>query len=168
LTSLLTILKAQPLSYNRDLQEDKEPVFDAADTVLASLSVLAELVAGISISKKQKEHMRTAAESDFSLATELADYLAMRGVPFRQAHETAGRVVRFCEEQGKTFADLDFATLRRFSRTFQEDVLNRLSVDQALKARDLPGGTAPTNVKKVIRREKRRCKGSLSRLSSSG
>jgi argininosuccinate lyase len=168
LTSLLTILKAQPLSYNRDLQEDKEPVFDAADTVLASLSVLAELVAGVSISQTQKEHMRTAAESDFSLATELADYLAMQGVPFRQAHETAGRVVRFCEEQGKTFADLDLATLRRFSRSFQEDVLKRLSVDQALKARNLPGGTAPTNVKKVIRREKKRCKDSLSRLSSSG
>ena len=166
--SLLTLLKSQPMTYNRDLQEDKAPVFDAADTLLASLPVLAELVAGITISDEQKGRMRAAAESDFSLATELADYLAMRGVPFRQGHEAAGRVVRYCEENGKTLSDLDIATLQRFSPDFKADVLDRLSVDRAVRARDLPGGTSPTNVKRVIRREKKRCAESLSRFSSSG
>ncbi|MBI2880121.1 MAG: argininosuccinate lyase [Candidatus Tectomicrobia bacterium] len=157
LVSLLTMLKAQPLSYNRDLQEDKEPVFDAADTVLGCLAVLAELTVGLTISEDQRARMRAAAEADFTLATELADSLAMRGVPFREAHEVAGRVVRFCEERGLTLSALDLATLRRFSPFFGEDALGRLSVDRALRARNLPGGTSPTNVKRVIRREKRRC-----------
>lgn len=157
LVSLLTMLKAQPLSYNRDLQEDKEPIFDAADTVLASLAVLAELMSGITISDEQKARMRAAAEADFSLATELADYLALKGVPFRKAHETAGRIVRHCEERGKTFSDLDLATLRKFSGSFHADVLKGLSVDRALRTRNLPGGTSPTNVKRMIRKEKKRC-----------
>ncbi|MFQ5691940.1 MAG: argininosuccinate lyase [Nitrospinota bacterium] len=167
LVSLLTLLKAQPLSYNRDLQEDKGPVFDTADIVLGSLSILAELLGGVTISDAQKDRMRAAAEADFSLATELADYLALRGVPFRKAHEVAGRVVRFCEERGRALADLDLSSLRRFSRSFEADVLERLSVDRAVRARNLPGGTSPTNVKRVIKREKKRCADSLSRLSSS-
>jgi argininosuccinate lyase len=168
LISLLTLLKAQPLTYNRDFQEDKEPVFDAADTVLASLRVLAGLVAGITISAEQEARMRAAAEADFSLATELADYLAMRGVPFRQGHEAAGRVVRYCEDHGKTLTDLDIAELQRFSPAFEKDALDGLSADRAVRARDLPGGTSPTNVKRAIRREKKKCADSLSRFSSSG
>lgn len=168
LISLLTLLKAQPLTYNRDFQEDKEPVFDAADTVLACLRVLAGLVAEITISAEQEARMREAAEADFSLATELADYLAMRGVPFRQGHEAAGRVVRYCEDHGKTLTDLDIAELQRFSPAFEKDALACLSADRAVRARDLPGGTSPTNVKRAIRREKKKCANSLSRFSSSG
>ncbi|MDP6482849.1 MAG: argininosuccinate lyase, partial [Nitrospinota bacterium] len=168
LISLLTLLKAQPMTYNRDFQEDKEPVFDAADTVLASLRVLAGLVAGITVSAEQETRMRAAAEADFSLATELADYLAMRGVPFRQGHEVTGRVVRYCEDHGKTLADLDVAELQRFSPVFDGDALAGLSADRAVRARDLPGGTSPLNVKRAIRREKKRCADSLSRFSSSG
>ena len=166
LVNLLTILKAQPMTYNRDLQEDKEPLFDASDTLLDSLSVLAELVEGVEITEAQRIKMRAAAEADFSLATELADYLAVQGVPFRKAHEVVGRIVRHCEERGIELKNLDLPALRRFSKSFGKDVLAGFSLNKALSARDLPGGTAPTNVKKMIRKEKRRCAESLSRLSS--
>ena len=166
LVNLLTILKAQPMTYNRDLQEDKEPLFDASDTLLDSLSVLAELVEDVEITEAQRIKMRAAAEADFSLATELADYLAVQGVPFRKAHEVVGRIVRHCEERGIELKDLDLPALRRFSKSFSKDVLAEFSLNKALSARDLPGGTAPTNVKKMIRKEKRRCTESLSRLSS--
>ena len=166
LMSLLTILKSQPMAYNRDLQEDKEPLFNTADTLLSSLFVLTNLVEGVEITESQKLKMRNAAKADFSLATELADYLSIQGVPFRKAHEVVGRIVRHCEESGTELSDLSLPVLRRFSKSFGKDILKRYSLDAALKARDLPGGTAPSNVKRMIRREKKRCADSLLQFSS--
>ena len=166
LMSLLTILKSQPMAYNRDLQKDKEPLFNTADTLLDSLFVLTNLVEGVEITEGQKLRMRDAAKADFSLATELADYLSIQGVPFRKAHEVVGRIVRYCEESGIELSDLSLSDLRRFSKSFGKDALERYSLDEALNARDLPGGTAPSNVKRMIRREKRRCADSLLQFSS--
>ena len=157
LVSVLTLLKGLPLTYHRDLQEDKEPLFDAVDTVLASLKVLAELVRGISLSPAQKARLRKAAEGDFTLATEMADYLVRKGVPFRQAHQITGRVVRHCEAQNLGLRDLDLKGLRRFSKVFEADVFEALTVERALQSRSSPGGTAPRNVRRRLREERKGC-----------
>jgi argininosuccinate lyase len=148
LVALLAIQKGLPLAYNRDLQEDKEALFDTVDTLRASLAVLAAMIPELSV---REERMRAAAESGFTLATELADYLVTRGVPFRQAHEIVGQVVRHCLEAGLTFADLDLAALRRFSRRFDASVFPWLTPEAAVSRRRAPGGTAPENVTRRLR-----------------
>jgi len=148
LLALLTVLKGLPLAYNRDMQEDKALVFDSADTVRAALDVLAAMVPRLRV---REERMREAASAGFALATDLADYLVRRGLPFRQAHSIVGRIVRYCEERGRSLADLTLAELRRFSPRFEPDALRWLDVERAVARRRSSGGTSPTNVARRLR-----------------
>jgi argininosuccinate lyase len=153
LVSLLTLMKAQPLAYNKDNQEDKEPLFDAADTLRDSLAVFAELVAGI---EPVPEAMRAAALEGFATATDLADYLARKGVPFRDAHGVVARAVREAEAAGCDLSGLPLAVLKRFSGAIGEDVYESLSLEGSVAARDHPGGTAPRQVKAAVARARAR------------
>ena len=143
LQALLTIMKGLPLAYNRDLQEDKIPLFDTADTVKASVKIMAEIIAGV---KVKRERMLGAAQDGFMNATDLADYLAERGTPFRAAHEVAGKVVQFCLTQSKRIEDLTLAELRRFSNKIDNSVYDYLSTDAVVDRRRALGGTARRNV----------------------
>ena len=143
LLALLTIMKGLPLAYNRDLQEDKVPLFDSADTVKASVRIMGEIVAGL---KVKKERMLEAARDGFMNATDLADYLVERGLPFRAAHEVAGRVVQFCIAQGKRIEELSLVELQRFSAKIEKNVYGYLSVQAAVGRRRALGGTARQNV----------------------
>jgi len=152
LMAILTILKGLPLTYNRDLQEDKEPLFDAIDTVKMALKVNALVVEGM---KPKKERMREQARKGFSLATDLADYLAKKGLPFREAHRVVGQLVAYCLDQGKTLEDLSIEEFRKFSPLFEEDVLSLMSVEGSVNSRNVLGGTAREQVVKEIERIKR-------------
>jgi len=143
LLALLTIMKGLPLAYNRDLQEDKLPLFDTTDTVKASVRIIGEIVAGM---KVQRERMLSAARDGYMNATDLADYLAERGMPFRAAHEVAGRVVQFSIAQGKRIEELPMAELRRFSNKIGKDVYGYLSAEAVVGRRRALGGTARQNV----------------------
>ena len=146
LMALLTVLKGLPLTYNRDLQEDKEALFDTVDTLLATLRVFAGMVAGL---RFDVDRMRAAAEGGYSLATDLADYLVRKGLPFRRAHGAVADLVRSAQAQGKGLRELDLQEYQRFSPLFEADVLD-LTVEQALAARDVPGGTAPDRVRQAL------------------
>ncbi|MCL5958101.1 MAG: argininosuccinate lyase [Chloroflexi bacterium] len=148
LVGLLTLLKGLPLAYNKDLQEDKEALFDAVDTVLLCLAVFAPM---LSTARIKEERMRTAAGQNFTLATDVADYLAKRGLPFREAHEIVGRIVRHCIGSGKALKGLTVDEYQAFSPLFAEDILN-LSVDTAVSARNVPGGTSPDQVSEALGR----------------
>ncbi|MFN8532576.1 MAG: argininosuccinate lyase [Dehalococcoidia bacterium] len=156
LVALLTLLKGLPLSYNRDLQEDKPPIFDSADTVLACLDVMRGLVETWTV---RPERM-AAAISDDSLATDFADYLVRKGLPFRQAHEVAGKLVRRAEEAGVSIRELTPDDLRAGSPLFGDDI-GAIDVASSVAARDVPGGTAPAQVAQAIA-EARRWIGSMS------
>jgi len=147
LMSLLTLMKAQPLAYNKDNQEDKEPLFDSADTLLDTLTVFADLIRGISV---KPEAMAAALKQGFATATDLADYLVKKGVPFRDAHEAVARAVRAAEAKGCDLADLALAELQSFAPLIEEDVYTVLTVEGSLAARHHPGGTAPAQVKAAI------------------
>jgi argininosuccinate lyase len=155
LTALLALMKSQPLAYNKDNQEDKEPLFDAADTLKDSLAVFAELVAGI---EPVPEAMRTAALEGFATATDLADYLVRKGVPFRDAHGIVARAVREAETVGCDLSGLPLAVLRRFSDAIGEDVFHSLSLEGSVAARDHAGGTAPRRVSAAVARARARRK----------
>lgn len=142
LVQSLTLLKGLPLTYNRDLQEDKEPLFNSADTLLSSVAVTAAMLPSLTF---DRERGRTAATADFALATDVADYLAKRGVPFRQAHEAVGRLVSLCEQRGCTLDQLSIDDYREIDPTFEPDVLE-ITLDVALAARSATGGTAPAAV----------------------
>ena len=142
LVQALTLLKAQPLAYNRDLQEDKQSLFDSVDTLLASLAVMTAMLPALAFAA---DRGRTAAVEAFALATDLADYLARRGVPFREAHAAVGALVARCEHEGRTLADLTLGDYRAAHPAFEADVL-RIDLDTALAARSAPGGTAPEAV----------------------
>ena len=148
LHALLTIMKGLPLAYNRDLQEDKIPLFDTVDTVKASLNMVRELIAGL---KARKDKMLAAAQDGFMNATDLADYLVGRGVPFRTAHAVAGKVVQYCLSHARRIEELPLAELKRFSAKIEKDVYRYLSVDAVVGRRRAIGGTARSN---VIRRLK--------------
>jgi argininosuccinate lyase len=152
LLSVLTMLKGQPLAYNRDLQEDKQAFFEAEDTLLSTLEVFARMLPALRV---DGERAMAAATAGHALATDLADYLVRKGVPFRQAHAAVGKLVRYAEGQGKAFSELSLAEYRRFSNRFEADVL-KLDVRAALAARDVPGGTAPRRVRAALRRARRR------------
>jgi len=143
LQALLTIMKGLPLAYNRDLQEDKVPMFDTADTVKASVKIIGEIIARM---KVKRERMLAAAQDGFMNATDLADYLVERGVPFRAAHEVAGRVVQFCIKQGKRIEELSVAELKGFSKQIDKNVYNYLSAEAVVGRRRALGGTARQNV----------------------
>ncbi len=148
LMGLLTTLKGLPLSYNRDLQEDKEALFDSVDTAQASLEVLTEIVQGLSVNR---EVVEPAAEAGGLLATELADYLVTKGIPFRETHAIAGRVVRKCLDEGRELTSLSVKELKQFSDRFDTDVTERLSVRQAIDRKQQVGGTARRSVEARLR-----------------
>ncbi|MBN2333365.1 MAG: argininosuccinate lyase [Deltaproteobacteria bacterium] len=151
LVSLLVTMKALPLAYNKDMQEDKEPLFDAVDTVKASLAIMAPLVATMSV-KQQK--MASQAEAGFSTATEIADYLVRRGLPFRQAHEIVGNIVASCVDKGLAFSDLGADDWLRFSPFLDAGVESLLSADDAVQSKDVYGGTARRQVSLQLERVK--------------
>jgi argininosuccinate lyase len=147
LVALLTLMKAQPLAYNKDNQEDKEPLFDTVDTVMATLRIYADLLTGIEV---DRDAMRAAAEQGFATATDLADYLVRKGLPFREAHEAVARAVRLAVEKGVDLSDLSLDELRQFSTLVDKDALDKLSLNGALAARNHSGGTAPSQVRQAI------------------
>ncbi len=148
LVALLTTLKALPLAYNRDLQEDKVPLFDTADTISAVLEVLVLLLRHLRI---HPERMRETASAGYMLATELADYMASKGVPFRKAHGVVGAIVRAAIASGRALEDFSVAELRRFSPVFAEDVRRWLTHEAAVSRRRATGGTAPSNVRRRLK-----------------
>jgi argininosuccinate lyase len=149
LVALLTLMKAQPLAYNKDNQEDKEPLFDTADTLVASLRVFADMVSGIEVNTAA---MREAARQGYATATDLADYLVRKGLPFREAHEAVAQAVRYAEGLGKELSELGLEELARFSSLVGEDVFDVLTLEGSLAARDHVGGTAPKTVRAAIAR----------------
>ena len=153
LVALLTLMKAQPLAYNRDNQEDKEPLFDAVDTLKGSLAVFEGLVAGM---KPVAAAMRAAVLEGHATATDLADYLVRKGVPFRDAHEIVARVVRAADRAGRDLAALPLATLRRFSRAIGADARRVLTPEGSVASRDHVGGTAPAQVRAAAARARKR------------
>ena len=148
LQALLTIMKGLPLAYNRDLQEDKRPLFDTVDTAKASLAVMRELAAGV---KVKKQRMMAAAADGFMNATDLADYLVARGVPFRSAHGVVGKIVRACIERGVKIEELPLGELKRFSPKIESDVYAYLTADAGVGRRRSEGGTAPINVRRRLK-----------------
>ena len=149
LMALLTLMKSQPLAYNKDNQEDKEPLFDTVDTLVQTLKIYAEMVRGIRV---KPENMRAAVMQGFATATDLADYLVKKGLPFRDSHEAVARAVRLAESKGVDLADLPLAELQNFSNLIADDVYQVLTPEGSLKARNHIGGTAPEQVRHQIER----------------
>ncbi len=143
LIALLTTLKALPLAYNKDMQEDKEPVFDTVDTVKGSLAITIEMIRSLTI---REEKSLAALKEGFVTATDLADYLAKKGLPFREAHEVVGKAVSHCEQEGLALEELALTTLKGFSPLIDKDVFEVLKVTSSLGARKALGGPAPQNV----------------------
>ncbi len=153
LVALAMVLKGLPLSYNRDLQEDKEPVFDTADELRGALEMAATVVATVTPRPKA---MKAAAVGGWSCATDLAEYLALRGVPFRQAHETVGRIVRAGLGRGRPPERWRLSELRKFHPAFRKDVLPLLKDARGIARRELPGGTGPRAVARALGQARRR------------
>jgi argininosuccinate lyase len=146
-------VKAQPLAYNKDNQEDKEPLFDAADTLADTLTILAELLGGVT---PRPDRMRAALSEGFATATDLADYLVRKGMPFRDAHETVARAVREAEIAGVDLSALSLAQLRAFSPGIEADVFEILTPEGSVASRRHTGGTAPEAVRAAIVRARAR------------
>jgi argininosuccinate lyase len=153
---LLTLMKGQPLAYNKDNQEDKEPLFDTADQVRGCLRVFADMVPAIT---PRREVMRAAASRGFATATDLADYLVRKGVPFRDAHEAVGKAVALGVKEGRDLSELTLDELRGFSPVIESDVYGVLTLDGSVAARDHLGGTAPRQVRAAIARARQRLAG---------
>lgn len=147
LIGLLMLMKGQPLAYNKDNQEDKEPLFDTVDTVSDTLRIFADMVSAITV---KPEMMRQAAFQGYATATDLADYLVKKGLPFRDAHEAVARAVRFCVEKGCDLSEMTLEQMREFSNLIESDVMEILTLEGSVKARDHIGGTAPLQVKNAI------------------
>ncbi|MCW5604243.1 MAG: argininosuccinate lyase [Burkholderiales bacterium] len=147
LVALLTLMKSQPLAYNKDNQEDKEPLFDTVDTLMMCLAVFTDMIGGI---KVNGEAMRAAALQGYATATDLADYLVKKGLPFREAHEAVAQAVRFAETRGCDLSDLTLPDLQQFSALIGEDVYDALTLEGSMKSRSHIGGTAPARVKAAI------------------
>jgi argininosuccinate lyase len=153
LVALLTVMKGQPLAYNKDNQEDKEPLFDSVDTTRDCLRVFADMIPALKIDRKR---MRAAAAQGFSTATDLADYLVRKGVAFRDAHEIVGKAVRHAIESGRDLADLPLDELRTFSSAIEAEVFSVLTPEGSVAARNHAGGTAPVQVRAAIKRARER------------
>ena len=151
LMSLLTLMKSQPLAYNKDNQEDKEPLFDLIDTVKDCLFAYSEMMPAVTCNK---EAMYAAAKQGYATATDLADYLVKKGMPFRDAHEVVGKSVAFGIEEKKDLAELSLAELQNFSELIGEDVFDVLTLEGSLAARDHIGGTAPAQVLAAVEKAK--------------
>ena len=147
LVALLTLMKSQPLAYNKDNQEDKEPLFDAVDTVKDCLRAFADMVPAI---RSRKDSMYEAARRGFSTATDLADYLVRKGMPFRDAHEVVGKSVAYGIETSKDLSEMSLDELQQFSDTIGDDVFEVLTLEGSVAARDHIGGTAPAQVRAAI------------------
>jgi argininosuccinate lyase len=152
LVALLTLMKGQALAYNKDNQEDKEPLFDAVDTLRDTLAVFAELIAGIQVNAAA---MRTAAKEGFATATDFADYLVRKGLAFREAHEAVARAVRFAEKAGLGLEQLPLEEMRRFSPKVERDIYRVLTLEGSVASRSHVGGTAPAQVRAAIKRARR-------------
>ncbi len=146
LIALLTLMKSQPLAYNKDNQEDKEPLFDTVDTVLGCLRAFADMVPAL---RAKRGNMLESARRGFATATDLADYLVRKGVPFRDAHEIVGKAVRLGVESGRDLAEMTLADLQQFSPLIEQDVFAVLSLQGSVAARDVLGGTAPNRVREA-------------------
>jgi len=153
LISLLTLMKGQCLAYNKDNQEDKEPLFDTIDTLRGSLKVYADMMAALEV---KKEKMERAALQGFSTATDLADYLVRKGVPFRDAHEVVGKAVRLGVDTERDLAEMELAELQQFSDAIGEDVFEVLTLQGSVAARNHLGGTAPAQVRAAVERARQR------------
>jgi argininosuccinate lyase len=145
------MLKGLPLSYNRDLQEDKPSLFEAEDILFASLEVLSAMLPRIEV---DAERAGAAAIANYSLATDLADYLVRKGLPFREAHEAVGKLVRYAETRRVNLSDLSLEDMRRFSSLFEDDARG-IDVMASLRSRDVPGGTAPKQVAAALRKARK-------------
>lgn len=148
LMAILTILKGLPMTYNRDLQEDKEPLFDTVDTVAASVEILTGMLSQITF---KRERMAQEAGRDFSTATDIAEYLVQKGVPFREAHGIVGRIVEYCLDNKKELSDLKLPDFRKFHAVFDDKVLERLPPDKSVNMRRTIGGTSLISVEERIR-----------------
>jgi len=155
LVALLTLMKGQPLAYNKDNQEDKEPLFDTVDTVIDTLRIFADMAAGISV---KPDAMRAAALQGYATATDLADYLVKKGLPFRDAHEAVAKAVLACEQRSCDLVDLSIAELREFSPLINDDIFSVLTLEGSVAARNHAGGTAPAQVVEAIKRARGRLK----------
>ena len=149
LISLLTLMKSQPLAYNKDNQEDKEPLFDTVDTIKGCLKAYADMIPAI---KANADNMRVAAKRGFSTATDLADYLVKKGVPFRDAHEIVGKSVAFGVAESRDLSEMTLEELQQFSDVIGEDVFDVLTLEGSVQARDHLGGTAPNQVRAAVAR----------------
>jgi argininosuccinate lyase len=148
LMAVLTLMKAQPLAYNRDNQEDKKALFNTVDTLHACLAVYAGIIPAVTVNR---DAMLNAAKQGYATATDLADYLVKAGMAFRDAHEAVGKTVSYAISQGKDLADLSLEELGRFCPNLKKDVFNYLELDGSVNARDYKGGTAPSRVKQAVR-----------------
>jgi argininosuccinate lyase len=153
LVGLLTLMKGQPLAYNKDNQEDKEPLFDTVDTLLGSLRAFADMIPALEL---KADKMRAAAASGYSTATDLADYLVRKGVAFRDAHEIVGTAVRLGIETGRDLSEIDLSELQALSASIGEDVFDVLTLEGSVAARNHFGGTAPDQVRAAIKRARQR------------
>ncbi len=151
LMALLTTMKGLPLSYNKDMQEDKEALFDTVDTVEQCLLVLSRLLKEISF---DEERMRKATEEGYLVATDLADYLVRKGMTFRKAHEAVGKMVFFAMQQNKELDQLSLDEMKKFERKIEKDVYDWLEPTSCIKRRNLPGGTGPEAVKRSLQKAK--------------
>lgn len=145
LIGLLTVMKGLPLAYDKDMQEDKEGVFDALDTLYFALDIYAGMISTMTVNG---DHTRQVLESDFSNATDMADYLAKKGLPFRQAHAVVGNAVHYCIEHHKVLLDLSMEEFRSMSPLFEEDIKEALSIENCVKSRESYGGTGPKSVER--------------------
>lgn len=145
LVGLLTVMKGLPLAYDKDMQEDKEGVFDAIDTLYFALDIYAGMISTMTVNG---EHTRAVLESDFSNATDMADYLAKKGLPFRQAHAVVGNAVHYCIEHHKVLLDLSMDEFKSMSPLFEEDIKEALSIENCVKNRESYGGTGPKSVER--------------------
>ncbi|KEF30234.1 Argininosuccinate lyase [Marinobacter nitratireducens] len=152
LISLLTLMKSQPLAYNKDNQEDKEPLFDTVDTIKGCLKAYADMIPAI---QSKADNMREAAKRGFSTATDLADYLVKKGVPFRDAHEIVGKSVAFGVAESRDLSEMTLDELRQFSDVIGEDVFDVLTLEGSVQARNHLGGTAPNQVRAAVERARR-------------
>ena len=162
LQSLLTMLKGLPLAYNKDMQEDKEPLFDAVDTVKKCLMVFGPMISTMQV---RDAVMKKAAGGGFTNATDLADYLVNKGMPFREAHEVVGKIVWYCMEHKKDLEHLSLDQYRQFSPAVEEDVYTFIATDRCVAARNIYGGPAPETVRQVIARHRERLKQEKQELS---
>ena len=153
LVALLTLMKGQPLAYNKDNQEDKEPLFDTVDTLTQTLRIYADMIAGITV---KPEAMRRAALQGYATATDLADYLVKKGLPFRDAHEAVALAVRYAEQKCCDLSDISLAELKNFSTLVEDDIYQVLSLEGSLASRNHIGGTAPNQVEAAISRARTR------------